>query len=153
MNEETTRAAKSAKYSTRNHFGHTFSILYFSSACVAQSTASCCISSLMSAFLMTALRSDILAANVWFSLFFLFTQEKWIATTISLVKHYATNLYNKWCNANIREGLIFRFYFDYNTFSSSYYWFEWFSTNFSYQFTWVNNLIFLHFSTICQCEL
>uniref|UniRef100_A0A1L8E7S8 Uncharacterized protein n=1 Tax=Haematobia irritans TaxID=7368 RepID=A0A1L8E7S8_HAEIR len=36
-----------------------FSILYFSNACVAQSTASCCISSLMSAFLITALRSDI----------------------------------------------------------------------------------------------
>uniref|UniRef100_A0A7G3AE33 Putative conserved plasma membrane protein n=1 Tax=Lutzomyia longipalpis TaxID=7200 RepID=A0A7G3AE33_LUTLO len=36
-----------------------FSILYFSRACVAQSTASCCISSLISAFLITALRSDI----------------------------------------------------------------------------------------------
>uniref|UniRef100_A0A2S2R9H4 Uncharacterized protein n=1 Tax=Sipha flava TaxID=143950 RepID=A0A2S2R9H4_9HEMI len=37
----------------------TFSILYFSSAWVAQSTASCCISSDISAFLITALRSDI----------------------------------------------------------------------------------------------
>lgn len=37
----------------------TFSILYFSIACVAQSTASCCMSSLMSAFLMTAFRSVI----------------------------------------------------------------------------------------------
>lgn len=34
-------------------------MLNFSSACVAQSTASCCISSPMSAFLMTAFRSDI----------------------------------------------------------------------------------------------
>ncbi len=32
---------------------------YFSSALVAQSMASCCMSSLMSAFLITALRSDI----------------------------------------------------------------------------------------------
>lgn len=39
----------------------TFSMLYFSIACVAQSTASCCMSSLMSAFLMTALRSVILS--------------------------------------------------------------------------------------------
>lgn len=38
----------------------TFSILNFSIACVAESTASCCISSLMSAFLMTALRSDMM---------------------------------------------------------------------------------------------
>ena len=36
-----------------------FSMLYFSIAWVAQSTASCCISSVMSAFFMTALRSDI----------------------------------------------------------------------------------------------
>merc|ERR1712087_596729 len=40
-----------------------FSMLYFSRACVAQSTASCCMSSAMSAFLITALRSVILA--VW----------------------------------------------------------------------------------------
>lgn len=39
----------------------TFSMLNFSRACVAQSTASCCISSLMSAFLITALRSHILS--------------------------------------------------------------------------------------------
>lgn len=38
----------------------TFSMLYFSKACVAQSTASCCISSLMSAFLITAFLSLIL---------------------------------------------------------------------------------------------
>lgn len=36
-----------------------FSILYFSMACVAQSTASCCMSSDMSAFLITAFRSDM----------------------------------------------------------------------------------------------
>lgn len=36
-----------------------FSMLYFSMACVAQSTASCCMSSDMSAFLITAFRSDI----------------------------------------------------------------------------------------------
>ena len=40
-------------------FHFTFSMLYFSKACVAQSTASCCISSDISAFLMTALRSAI----------------------------------------------------------------------------------------------
>lgn len=34
-------------------------MLYFSIACVAQSTASCCMSSDMSAFLMTAFLSDI----------------------------------------------------------------------------------------------
>eukprot|EP00416_Gambierdiscus_australes_P030073 CAMPEP_0171088166 /NCGR_PEP_ID=MMETSP0766_2-20121228/20613_1 /TAXON_ID=439317 /ORGANISM="Gambierdiscus australes, Strain CAWD 149" /LENGTH=80 /DNA_ID=CAMNT_0011545937 /DNA_START=232 /DNA_END=471 /DNA_ORIENTATION=+ len=34
-----------------------FSMLYFSSAWVAQSMASCCMSSAMSAFLITALRS------------------------------------------------------------------------------------------------
>ena len=39
---------------------HTFSMLYFSKAWDAQSTASCCISSDMSAFLMTALRSAII---------------------------------------------------------------------------------------------
>jgi hypothetical protein len=39
----------------------TFSILYFSNACDAQSTASCCISSDMSALLITALRSAILS--------------------------------------------------------------------------------------------
>ena len=38
----------------------TFSMLNFSKAWVAKSTASCCISSFMSAFLMTAFRSDIL---------------------------------------------------------------------------------------------
>lgn len=38
----------------------TFSMLYFSSAWVAQSTASCCISSPMSAFLITAFLSLIL---------------------------------------------------------------------------------------------
>merc|ERR1712064_56486 len=38
-----------------------FSMLYFSSAWVAQSTASCCISSDMSAFLITAFLSDILS--------------------------------------------------------------------------------------------
>jgi hypothetical protein len=36
-----------------------FSMLYFSMAWVATSTASCCISSVMSAFLITAFRSDI----------------------------------------------------------------------------------------------
>ncbi|CAH0365833.1 unnamed protein product [Pelagomonas calceolata] len=41
-----------------------FSMLYFSSACDAQSTASCCMSSLMSAFLMTALRSILLSRRV-----------------------------------------------------------------------------------------
>ncbi len=46
----------------------TFSMLYFSKACVAQSTASCCISSDMSAFLITAFRSAILVKschNFW----------------------------------------------------------------------------------------
>ena len=37
----------------------TFSMLYFSSAWEAQSTASCCMSSDISAFLITAFRSDI----------------------------------------------------------------------------------------------
>lgn len=37
----------------------TFSMLNFSKACVAKSTASCCISSFMSAFLITAFRSDM----------------------------------------------------------------------------------------------
>ena len=41
----------------------TFSMLYFSKACVAQSTASCCISSDMSAFLITAFRSAILVKS------------------------------------------------------------------------------------------
>lgn len=42
------------------HMTHvTFSILNFSSACVAKSTASCCMSSFISAFLITAFRSDI----------------------------------------------------------------------------------------------
>lgn len=41
---------------------HTFSILYFSRAWVAQSTASCCISSDISAFFITAFLSDILIA-------------------------------------------------------------------------------------------
>lgn len=36
-----------------------FSMLYFSSACVAHSTESCCISSDMSAFLITAFRSPM----------------------------------------------------------------------------------------------
>ena len=36
-----------------------FSMLYFSKACVEQSTASCCMSSDISAFFITALRSDI----------------------------------------------------------------------------------------------
>lgn len=40
-----------------------FSMLYFSIACVAQSTASCCMSSDMSAFLITAFRSDIVTLH------------------------------------------------------------------------------------------
>lgn len=40
-----------------------FSILYFSMACVAQSTASCCMSSDMSAFLITAFRSDMVTLH------------------------------------------------------------------------------------------
>jgi hypothetical protein len=48
----------------------TFSILYFSNACDAQSTASCCISSDISALLITALRSAILLFVVF--LFFSF---------------------------------------------------------------------------------
>ena len=39
-----------------------FSILYFSNAWDAQSTASCCMSSDMSAFLITALRSAMFAS-------------------------------------------------------------------------------------------
>lgn len=38
-----------------------FSMLYFSRACVAHSTASCCMSSDMSAFLITAFLSDMVA--------------------------------------------------------------------------------------------
>ena len=50
---------KYLKYLIVQLFLLTFSILYFSKACVAQSTASCCISSDMSAFLITAFRSAI----------------------------------------------------------------------------------------------
>lgn len=38
-----------------------FSMLYFSRACVAHSTASCCMSSDMSAFFITAFLSDMVA--------------------------------------------------------------------------------------------
>lgn len=41
-----------------------FSMLYFSMACVAQSTASCCMSSDMSAFLITAFLSVMAPENV-----------------------------------------------------------------------------------------
>lgn len=47
---------------SKTHAAMSFSILNFSKACVAQSTASCCMSSDMSAFLTTALRSDMV---VW----------------------------------------------------------------------------------------
>lgn len=40
-----------------------FSMLYFSRACVAHSTESCCISSDMSAFLITAFRSHMAACT------------------------------------------------------------------------------------------
>ena len=40
-----------------------FSMLYFSMACVAQSTASCCMSSDMSAFFITAFRSVMVALH------------------------------------------------------------------------------------------
>ena len=44
-----------------------FSMLYFSRACVAQSMASCCMSSDMSAFFTTALRSlmVLVSSGVW----------------------------------------------------------------------------------------
>ena len=48
-----------------------FSMLYFSRACVAQSTASCCMSSDMSAFFTTALRSDMVSVCC-----FVFESEK-----------------------------------------------------------------------------
>lgn len=41
-----------------------FSILYFSMACVAQSTASCCMSSDISAFFITAFLSVMMAVNM-----------------------------------------------------------------------------------------
>ena len=41
----------------------TFSILYLAKACDAISTASCCISSVMSAFLITAFRCSVMVAS------------------------------------------------------------------------------------------
>jgi hypothetical protein len=41
-------------------------MLYFSSACEAQSTASCCMSSDISAFFITAFLSDMIRENGWF---------------------------------------------------------------------------------------
>lgn len=89
-------------------FWLTFSILYFSSACVAQSTASCCISSLISAFLMTALRSDILAAYmcvcVIFPFLFQFIQwKKKRKSKSNVTKHCKQSDDIRWCKSKIPE--------------------------------------------------
>uniref|UniRef100_A0A0E9SL77 Uncharacterized protein n=1 Tax=Anguilla anguilla TaxID=7936 RepID=A0A0E9SL77_ANGAN len=45
-----------------------YPMLYFSMACVAQSTASCCMSSDMSAFFITAFPSAMMCAQLELSL-------------------------------------------------------------------------------------